>query len=205
MLVNSKTNQFGQREVRLPVPRIPGTVVCPRTLLLHHMSMTKGRPEDDPLFTYRNEKGKYVPLTYSIFLKTLKELLVKCGVDPAKYAGHSFRRGGATFAYEHTLNPLLVKALGDWVSDTFMRYCEIQMDMRRQAAQAMAAATQKVLPPVTASQPPLTLPPQQKQLQQQRQTAAPSGAGKWVLSTTTQQKPTAPGPAAAPKAANKGA
>lgn len=143
-LRRTKTIQFGERVLILPVPRIEGSPLCPRTLVLHHMrlSLTLGRPVTDPLFGYYDEKTKkWVALTYAVFVRELKELLKKVGVDQAKYAGHSFRRGGATFTYECTLNPLLVKALGDWISDTFMRYCEIQIGMRRQAAAALAEGT----------------------------------------------------------------
>ncbi|CAH3184844.1 unnamed protein product, partial [Porites lobata] len=35
------------------------------------------------------------------------------GVDPKLYAGHSFRRGGASFAYQSGVPIELIKALGD--------------------------------------------------------------------------------------------
>jgi len=46
------------------------------------------------------------------------------GVDPAKYSGHSFRRGGATFAHRLGVDPLLIKRMGDWRSDAYRRYID---------------------------------------------------------------------------------
>ena len=68
----------------------------------------------------------------------------------------SFRRGGATFTYQVTKDPLLVKAMGDWLSDTFMRYCEIQMEERHKAAKALAAATAAELASLALKPPALT-------------------------------------------------
>ena len=72
----------------------------------------------------------------------IKALVRAVGLDPARYSGHSLRRGGATFAFSRAhLDPLLIKALGDWLSNAFMRYCEAQEGMRLAGADAMAAAT----------------------------------------------------------------
>ena len=40
------------------------------------------------------------PVTYSLYLKKLREVLAKCDVDPRAYSTHSFRRGFASFAFK---------------------------------------------------------------------------------------------------------
>jgi hypothetical protein len=45
-------------------------------------------------------------------------------IDIPGYSGHSFRRGGATFAFRLEMDPFLVKRMGDWVSDAYMGYIE---------------------------------------------------------------------------------
>jgi hypothetical protein len=140
-LHRTKTIQFGERVLDLPVPNIAGSPINPRQALVYFMQMTADRPADEQLFGYRNSKGEWTPLAYAPYLARLKTLLKKVGVDPARYAGHSFRRGGATFAHESGISPLVIKALGDWLSDTFMRYCEIQRDMRVKAAASLAEGT----------------------------------------------------------------
>lgn len=84
-------------------------------------------------------------LTHRVLVARLKELLAAIGEDPAKFAGHSLRRGGATFAFaEAGLHEITIKALGDWVSEAFLRYCEVQEALRTKGAQAMAAAANAV-------------------------------------------------------------
>ncbi|CAH3162812.1 unnamed protein product, partial [Porites lobata] len=58
-------------------------------------------------------------LQYAAFLaRSLKPSsignhLTTMGIDPQSYAGHSFRRGGASFAYQSGVPVELIKALGD--------------------------------------------------------------------------------------------
>jgi hypothetical protein len=49
------------------------------------------------------------------------------GLDPSRYSGHSFRRGGAIYTLAHRLgtDPLLIKRMGDdWSSDAYMDYID---------------------------------------------------------------------------------
>jgi hypothetical protein len=63
-------------------------------------------------------------LTHDMFVSALKYCLREIGVDPSRYSGHSFRRGGATFAHRLGVDPLLIKHMGDWRSDAYMRYID---------------------------------------------------------------------------------
>ena len=53
---------------------------------------------------------------------------------------HSFRRGGATFAFEAKVPSELIKAQGDWRSDCYLIYLEMTDRQKRAAATRMAAA-----------------------------------------------------------------
>ena len=143
VLRDTKTIQFGERVLRLPLPTIPGDPLCPTAALHLYMEVTADRPRDTQLFGYVDRRtGQWIPLTHSVFVARIKDLVRLAGWDPAAYAGHSLRRGGATFAFsEAHLHPLLIKALGDWLSNAFMRYCEAQTGMRLAGAQALASAT----------------------------------------------------------------
>lgn len=154
-LHGSKTIQFGQRTVILPVPRIKNSSVCPAAAMDLYLLVTDGRPADEELFggvtrlketaasakRQQPPKGQWKRLTYPKFVQKLKLHLGRVGVDPKKYAGHSFRRGGATFMHGAGISPLMIKALGDWLSSAFMRYCESQLALRVQASEAMTRAT----------------------------------------------------------------
>ena len=55
------------------------------------------------------------------FVGAFKKLVMAAGLDWTKYSGHSFRRGGATFAFNLGVNPELIQYLGDWASDAYKR------------------------------------------------------------------------------------
>ena len=59
-----------------------------------------------------------------MFVETLRRCLYEIGIDHTRYSGHSFRRGGATFAFRLGMDPLLIKRMGDWMSDAYMGYIE---------------------------------------------------------------------------------
>ena len=46
------------------------------------------------------------------------------GVDASLYSGHTFRRGGATYAHRLGVHPMLIKRIGDWKSDAYMLYID---------------------------------------------------------------------------------
>ena len=101
---HTKTIQFQQRTLRYLMTRLdPGDVCCPTTQLAIYMCATPGLQPDEPLFQAREVHEPtgtvfYRPLRYDTFLAKFKSLIRALGLDPDAYAGHSFRRGGATFA-----------------------------------------------------------------------------------------------------------
>ena len=58
--------------------------------------------------------------------------------DHTKYAGHSFRRGGASLALACNLPTELIKLQGDWRSDCYQRYLDPDLDTKFTVADAMA-------------------------------------------------------------------
>jgi hypothetical protein len=142
VLHNTKTIQFGERTLELPLPTIPGDALCPTAALHLYMAATSDRPVQSQLFGHTDSSGTWVPLTHAALVTWIKRLIQLTGHDPSRYSGHSLRRGGATFAFSNAnLNPILIKALGDWLSDSFLRYCEALAGARLFGAQAMASAT----------------------------------------------------------------
>ena len=62
------------------------------------------------------------------------------GFDPKLFAGHSFRRGGAFFAYQAGVPIELIKTLGDWRSDTILIYLAITLTVRFHSANMLIKA-----------------------------------------------------------------
>ena len=116
---HSKTNQFGlMREHVTMALAIPGRLSDPYDAVMRAFALCPHASATDPAFPVSSgQSGQAVPLTHTVFTGYLKQCLREIGVDHSKYSGHSFRRGGATFAHRLGVDPLLIKRMGDWQTD----------------------------------------------------------------------------------------
>jgi len=48
-------------------------------------------------------------------------------LDPQSFSPHSFRRGGASFAFECNVPGEFIKFQGDWRSDGYLVYLEMSV------------------------------------------------------------------------------
>ena len=94
----SKTIQFRQRNIHIPLPHIPGSPFCPSNALYLCLHMVQRLTTPYPLFFYRTPAG-VKPLTHSEFMTQLRSCLYQLGFDSALYSGHSLRKVGASFAF----------------------------------------------------------------------------------------------------------
>jgi len=144
---SSKTDQHGEHQIQLPIPVVDSNIVCPATAMQRFMNATKTCSPDAGLFGWYTVSGAWHPMTHTEFVQMLKDKLREIGIDPTAYAGHSLRRGGATFGFSHAgLHVLIIKAMGNWVSSAFMEYCETEAGLRQEGATRMAAAVQRIFP-----------------------------------------------------------
>jgi hypothetical protein len=118
----SKTIQFHEREVILPLIAIPNSVLCPKRAYINMCQHIPAEP-NAPAFSLPN-RGT---LTHQSFVKLLRALLAKCNIDPTKYSGHSFRRGACTMAFEAGVSPELIRSHGDWRSNAYLRYLHFDL------------------------------------------------------------------------------
>ena len=86
-----------------------------------------------------------VDLTYSVFLARLRGCLGQLGVDVTSYSGHSFRRGGASFALECGVPSELIQAQGDWRSDVYLSYLDPSLGFRQRVAHTLGQAVGAML------------------------------------------------------------
>lgn len=128
----SKTIQFMQRKLLVPIVRVLGEDICPIAWLRKMILMVPAKG-NDPLFSYVTAKGDLVPLTYRALSDQLKSWMAQIGRDPAKYSVHGLRRGGASFAFESNLPAETIMVLGDWASDSFRRYIDQNLQTRIKA------------------------------------------------------------------------
>ena len=121
----SKTNQFGARDLVIPVPGNTDPALDPVRHLSSLFSRVRAH-QDSPAFTF----GQSSFISYSSFTTRLKKLLTKAGFNAKLYSGHSFRRGGATFLHQCGGTALMVQASGDWSSQCFTRYLYLSLAER---------------------------------------------------------------------------
>ena len=135
----SKTIQYRDRTLLIPLPFIPASRLCPSTALW--LSLKQGTQSHlSPFQYFQGSTHKF--LTYPTFCSHLRLCLDRLGFDSNRYSGHSFRRGGATFALESGAPPDLVQAQGDWRSDAYKLYIDPSFQGRKAVADIMAKAAQ---------------------------------------------------------------
>ena len=91
--------------------------------------------EEAPAFSYT--KSSFID--HRSYTVRLKELLLRAGLNPDHYSGHSFRRGGASYLYSIGGTTLMVQVLGDWSSQVFTRYLHLSLEDRLEAQELIAS------------------------------------------------------------------
>ena len=67
-----------------------------------------------PAFLTGYRAGSYIVITKSQFVLVFRICLARMGVhDPSRFRGHSFRRGGATWAFHTGVPGELIQIFGD--------------------------------------------------------------------------------------------
>ena len=123
--LHTKTIQFGRRRLHIPLLCLD-SVFCPVRAFLRAASFSSD-VASGPAFTFRKH-GRVCWLTTSIFIKTFRAVLAHRGlVGASSFTGHSFRRGGATWAFQAGVPGELIQICGDWASDSYKRYLEFSM------------------------------------------------------------------------------
>ena len=131
----SKTNQFGERKLSVPLVSMKDSPLCPVEAIKNLVNNIPAGPEK-PAFLL-NVKGKFVTMTHRLFTKKLRDLLKLCNYIPEAYSGHSFRRGGASWAFRAGVPAELIKLHGDWASDAYLKYLNFSMQTKCSVSQLM--------------------------------------------------------------------
>ena len=135
----SKTNQFGKRTHLVPLKSIPGSPLCPVTAYKNMLNLVPAS-NDSPLFVLKGKKkNTVVPVSYYQFQTFFRSLLPLINLDPKLYSTHSFRRGGATWAFKNNVPGELIQNHGDWASSAYLLYLDMGLDKKLEVSQAMSA------------------------------------------------------------------
>ena len=108
----SKTIQFRERVVRLPLSFVAHSPLSPVTAVTRAMHFTRQASPDSQDFAFlRSPDLVLMHVSYPFFLKKLRAILSAIELSAKDYACHSFRRGGASFAVQSGVPVELIKLL----------------------------------------------------------------------------------------------
>ena len=112
------------------------SVLCPVTA---YKTMRKLVPASSlaPAFVLPTSKG-LSPMYYHSYQTFLRNKLSELGLPAQLYSSHSFRRGGATFAFKCAVPGELIKQHGDWSSAAYLSYLNFSMDQKVNVSKRLA-------------------------------------------------------------------
>ena len=129
----AKNQQFSRDLMTFPLPILQSSVICPWRAIKNVFRLIPA-PPDAHLFQLPGGAS----LTYRMFQTKLRLVLREAGVEfPGDYSSHSFRRGGTTFAFLCGVPAEMIKTLGNWRSDAYLKYLEFPLEARLAASELM--------------------------------------------------------------------
>ncbi|CAH1777690.1 unnamed protein product [Owenia fusiformis] len=137
LIKHSKTNQAAQRILTLPVLAKESSPLNIVSAFNHKNSFHKYK-KTSPAFLY-SKNGKLITFTRQKFVKILRNKLRNLGYNPSFHSGHSCRRGGASWAFNANVTGEAIKAHGDWASQCYLRYIELNIASKLAVSQRMLA------------------------------------------------------------------
>ena len=81
----TKTIQFKERTLVIPLARIPNSTLCPAQAIFNAFSKTPKVPLDGPAFVLPHKTG-FRPLSPSKFVTRIHHILTSIGLDASNYA-----------------------------------------------------------------------------------------------------------------------
>ena len=139
-LTHTKNIQFGRRRLHIPLLASPSKL-CPVTAYSSSCAILPAH-QSTPAFVFL-EKNQIKWLTKPTFINVFRKLITQAGFpDAIGYTGHSFRRGGASWAFQAGMPGEMIQICGDWASDAYKQYLEFTIENKLD----LAALLMKGLP-----------------------------------------------------------
>ena len=116
----AKNMQISGHSRVVQLPALSDPLLYPVRALKHLVSSSP-QHRDAPLFTV-NQNGVSTVLAASKVRLSLRRVVASLGWDPREYGFHTFRRSGASWAYDNSVALDYIKTHGGWSSDAIWRY-----------------------------------------------------------------------------------
>ena len=135
----TKTIQFGERKLHIPLLRLPGSSICPVSAYQRMVCLVPASSRS-ALFVLPSHYGPTI-FTQDRFIAAFRRAISAVGLpNVSSYRGHSFRRGAASWALNHGVPVELIQIYGDLASDAYKAYLEFSVESKLAFAQQLRFA-----------------------------------------------------------------
>ena len=138
----SKTIQFKQKILRLPVLPTRNKAICPVFWMHYVINMIPAQPTDPVLLLMAGKKYLHT-ISQSANLQ-IQEMVDSNRTRPNNILITLAHEGGVTFAYQSNLEAEMIKLLGDWASDAYKRYIDVSMEKRYESMKLFVEALNNI-------------------------------------------------------------
>ena len=130
----AKTNQFSRELMTFPLPILNNSPLCPLKAINNVFRLVRNASQDSHLFSLNDGSS----FTYSQFQAKLRMVLADAGLkNPQDFSSHSLWRGGCSFSFMCGVPSEIIKMLGNWKSDSYLKYLHFPMEARSAASELM--------------------------------------------------------------------
>ena len=105
----SKTNQSKRNVQWLQLPKLSTNSLC-LVNAIYQLIKSRPLPPNAPLFAHKSGD----PVINTTIRDTLKNILLQIGISPQGHSFHTFRRSGATWAFDHEVPLEHIMIHGNW-------------------------------------------------------------------------------------------
>ena len=127
----AKNIQYHDSCLDVPILRNPDLRICP-VFWLDILFLGVPAHGSSPAFGYMLN-DRYVALSYPQLAGYLKLWAGKSGLQAELFTSHGIRRGGAQWSAHCGIPHHIIKLLGDWRSQTYLRYLNMTLQDRYDA------------------------------------------------------------------------
>ena len=132
----SKTMQLNDKVKLITIPKLDNCL-CPVAALREVLRISP-RFKNAPLFQHFFN-STWLPLTDTRVRAHLRDMLSAVGLAASAFTFHSFRRSGATFAFQNNVELQNIKNHGTWSTDCVWRYVVDSADAGSEVAKKFAS------------------------------------------------------------------
>ena len=129
----SKTIQYREKVVQIPLRAAPGYIFCPVSAISQAFSLTPHASPASQAFQWLHSSLHIWPLTYGIFMAKLCTCMTQRDLSGMDFGSHSPQHGGASLAFQAGVPLEIIKILGDWKFNAILLYLNVPLAIRIKA------------------------------------------------------------------------